>query len=320
MRGIVTMLIITLLVGCERRPIVDEVCTGYDGEGVASSVLVPVKVDWSESRITPSTNSYDDDYVHRVSLRFFPTDGSSAFERYLEGNIYDGYVWVPEGEYSVVAYNESIDDPYWEGVFDFVDVDDYDNFMAVLADEDEEYSTQAYKLASWSLDYYEVSDDTKSGDSELEQIKLMPLTCYVNITATVTNLSSAQSLYCDVSGFSDRVYMASGESHPTATVHRMELISREYSDDENKHGTTSHERLILEKSTDEESSLVLKFEILLADGTWHDPDEALEFDVSHQTTRYATDDYDLSAEFELPEISTGIDVDVWVDEEVITIF
>ncbi len=314
-------------VSCTRRPIVDYVC---DGSYSGVSAVIPVAVDWSISGITPTENSYDTegDYVHRVSLRFFPHDGSDPFDRYLEGNIYDGTIELPVGVYSVVAFNESIYDSYWNGVFEFTDVDDFDNFMVQLVDEDEEYSTEAYKLASWSLEEYEVTDamvvasraTTSTIESELEQIVLQPLTCYVKVTANIENLSSAQNVYCDVSGFSNKTYMASGESHSDQTTHAMELISRDYTDDENTHGAISHERLILTKSTYDEAEFKLKFEILLSDGTLHSPDEPLEFDVKHQLTRYATEDFELSADFSLPEMSGGIDVEGWENEEVVTIY
>lgn len=331
-RLVITGILFLFVVGCKRRPLVDEVCTTAE-----VTALIPVAIDWSESKITPSENSYDEDYVHRVSLRFFPHDGTAPFDRYLEDDVYSGEIELPVGTYSVVVFNESIYDPYWDGVFEFVNVDDYDNFMAELVDEDEEYSTEAYKLASWSLDDYEVTESmitkTRSATSRsttssceddmlsaLENIVLQPLTCYVNVTANIEYLSSAQGVYCDVSGFSSSVYMASGESHPDQTLHSMELTSREYTDDDNTHGGISEKRLVLTKSTDEAAEFKLAFEIMLSDGTLHTPDEPLEFDVSQQLTRYATDDYDLSADFTLPEVSSGIDIEEWVDEESITIY
>ncbi|MFR9602914.1 MAG: DUF5119 domain-containing protein [Rikenellaceae bacterium] len=319
--------------GCKRRPMVDEVC----GSASSTTALIPVNIDWSVSGIDPTEGDDGTDYVHRVSLRFFPLDGSAPFDRYLEEDIYSGSIELPEGEYSVVVFNESIYDAYWSDVFEFLNVDDYDEFMAELVDEDETYSTEAYKLASWSLDYYEVTEQmisqTRSTTSRsslsdydsqmlsvLEGVVLQPLTCYVNVIANIQNLSSAQSVSCDVSGFSDRVYMASGESHTNQTTHSLSLTSREYTDDENTHGAISNKRLILTKSTHEEAEFKLKFNVLLNDGTQHSPTEPLEFDVAHQVTRYATDDYDLSADFELPEVSSGIDIEGWEDEEVLTIY
>ncbi|MFI3282277.1 MAG: DUF5119 domain-containing protein [Rikenellaceae bacterium] len=334
MRHTFTFIILLCFAGCCRRPLVDEVCNGSSS---LSTALIPVAVDWSISGITPSDNTYDDDYVHRVSLRFFPHDGTAVFDRYLESSIYEGSIELPVGVYSVVVFNESIYDTYWEGVFNFVNVDDYDNFMAELVDEDEEYSTEAYKLASWSIDEFEVTESMVSVSraqtsrtilssyesemlSTLEGIVLQPLTCYINVTATIENLVSAQNVYCEVSGFSSSVYMASGDSHTDQTQHAMELTSRSYTDDENTHGSITQKRLVLTKSTHDAAEFKLKFEILLTDGTQHSPDEPLEFDVAHQVTRYATDDYDLSAEFSLPEVTGGIDVEGWGDDEIITIY
>ncbi len=336
MKRLFVVIVLFTTIGCTRRPLVDEVCE----EGTSSvTALIPVAIDWSISGISPTDYTYDTDgdYVHRVSLRFFPHDGTTPFDRYLESNIYTGYIEIPVGTYSVVVFNESIYDIYWDGVFNFINVDDYDNFMAELAEEDEEYSTEAYKLASWSLDEYEVTQSmiiaSRSTTSRavvssyeegmlsaLEEIVLLPLTCYVDVTANIENLASAQNVYCDVSGFSSRVYMASGESHTNQTTHAMELTSRTYTDDENTHGSITQKRLILTKSTHDEAEFKLSFEILLRDGSTHSPDEPLEFDVSHQVTRYATDDFELSADFSLPEVSGGIDVEGWQSEEVVTIY
>ncbi|MFI3302113.1 MAG: DUF5119 domain-containing protein [Rikenellaceae bacterium] len=327
MREFIAVALLLCTVSCTHRPLTDEVCSGsYSGV----TAIIPVAVDWSISGISPTENSYDTsgDYVHRVSLRFFPHDGTTPFDRYLEESIYSGTIELPAGVYSVVAFNESIYDSYWNGVFDFVEVDDFDNFMVQLVDEDEEYSTEAYKLASWSLEELEVTDAmvtasrTKGStiSTELENIILQPLTCYVRVTANIENLTSAQGVYCDVSGFSNKTYMASGESHADQTTHAMELITRSYTDDENTYGSITHERLILTKSTHEEAEFNLKFEILLTDGTTHSPDEPLEFNVNHQVTRYASDDFELSADFSLPEVSGGIDVEGWENEEVVTIY
>ncbi len=327
------VIFILMSVSCSRRPLVGEVCVDN-----LSTAVIPVAVDWSISGITPAEGVNDEDYVHRVSLRFFPVDGSEPFDRYLESNIYEGEIEVPIGEYSVVVFNESIYDTFWSDVYRFENVDDFDNFIAVLIEDElsAEYSTEAYKLASWSVEHFEVTQSmvnttrlaqsyTRLSSEEtrmlttLEDIILQPLTCYINVSANIQYLSSAQYVACEVTGFADRVYMASGESHSTQTLHKVELVDREYSDDENKHGTISESRLVLSKSTDDAAEYKLLFEIYLTDGTQHSPDEPLEFDVSHQVTRYATDDYDLSADLELPEVTSGIDVEGWSDEEVVTL-
>ncbi len=332
MRRIYLILTIFTL-SCSRRPLVNELC-----DASLSTAVIPVAVDWSISGITPSESATDDDYVHRVSLRFFPVEGGAAFDRYLEGDIYKGEIELPRGKYNVVVFNESIYDKFWDDVFEFENVDDFDNFIALLLEneEDEGHASEAYKLASWSMRDFEVTQSmvnatrleqglTRLSESDtrmvstLQDIVLRPLTCYINVSANIQYLSSAQYIACEVSGFANRVYMASGESHESQTLHNVELTEREYSDSQGKHGAISASKLAFTTSLDSQAEYKLKFEVTLTDGTKHTDTEPLEFDVAHQITRYATQDFDLSADFDLPEVSNGIDVDDWESDEVVTL-
>ncbi len=338
------LILITFLstLGCTRRPLVDA-CPAESGE----SATIGVTVDWSESGIESSESRSDDDYIHRVSFRFFPLDGSTPFDRYLEDNITEGEIYVPIGEYSLVVFNESIYDSYWQGAIEFENSDNYSLFAAYLSDESsttnpfyetsdsERISASALKLASWSIDRFVVSSEmalaTKSGlsDEDIEMLEALnpvtprPLTCTTTISVDVENLSSAATVYASLSGLSHKVFMASGDTHSTSVTHITQLTLRSWNDSSEQHGTISEERLTFSTPSEEQTHL-LTLDIVLVDGSLHSPDEELIFDVSDQilgatTTRYADSDLAASASISLPEVSGDIEVSEWGDSTEITI-
>jgi len=161
------------LVCCTRRPL--------ENEDVPAVARIPVHIDWSRSGLNPSNLSNtaslpEADQVHRVSIRFYPTDGSAPFDRYLEQNVVDGVIDVPIGSYKVIVFNETIDDtPWWSGAITFTDADNYDKFTAHAVPNDPAQWTKDFpfvhpgpnerviigpdprKLASWSLSDFEVT-------------------------------------------------------------------------------------------------------------------------------------------------------------------
>ncbi len=332
----VTLLLTTL--ACTRRRLCD-----CDNESLGESALLDVKVDWSISGITPLVdNRSDDDYVHRLSLRFFPKDGSAPFDRYLESNLFEGQIEVPVGDYSIVAFNESIVDPYWQGVVEFEDVDDYQNFAARIADESDrsqwdyfefddelDMGVEPYKLASWSLDDFYVSeamcsvtttlsDDEQAQKEALLAIILRPLTTTTTIYAQIENLASVYTLHASLEGLAERVNMRSGDTYSTTTTHIWQLTKRDWDDeDEQLHGTICGERLTF-TTPSEAATHTLTLEVLFVDGSRYEPDEALEYDVSDQIrglTRYADDELEATVSASLPYVSGDIEVESWSDDE-----
>ncbi len=341
MRSKFNILIILLLslISCKRRPLSDDVCQ-------RSTALIPVEIDWSISGINPTSESRTDgDYVHRVSLRFFPKDGSQPFDRYLEKSVFEGEIEVPIGSYSVVVFNESIYDPYWDGFIEFINVDDYDTFAVELVDNESGVSNEPLKLASWRLDNFGVTQamvnttrSTRTGDkyaalSPIDRemttsfipVTLQPITCYTTVSAHIENLSSAQRVEATFRGFAHRMYMASGESHSSTSSHKMRLSTVEWDDESEKvHGTISARMLTFDASADPDAKYELAMDVILVDGSQHTPQEPLIYDVTHQVmeqiTRYASDDFTLSCEFSVPQTEGGIGVDNWEDENIIDIY
>ena len=322
-----------IFTACERRPLEDDF-------GVTA--LIPVKIDWSRSNI-PVTEARGNGLVHRVSLRFFPKEGSPVFDRYLELNVIEGEIEVPVGEYSVVVFNESVYDIYWEDAITFSDVDSYDDFAAtIVADNaanypfyhplrDEELIVSPFLLASWSLDDFTVTEEMVANsrsstrrasradgqENALTKIVMRALTYNVNVTAHAENLSSAQLLQGAMRGFARTVYMASAETAQTPATHIFKLNSRVWDTGSSRHGTVSKSFLSFGRLPQDEK-YEINVDAVFIDGTIHE--EQLLWDVTDQVVAHPADaiDIDIDLDIQLPLITEGILVGDW-DDEVIKI-
>jgi len=264
-----------LLASCVRRPL--------EMEPIPQTARIPVHIDWSQSGLNPTnlTNTAslpEAEQVHRVTLRFYPTDGSPFFDKFMEANVIADTIELPVGEYKIIVFNESVDDtPWWAGAIYFTDDDNYDLFAAHAVPYDPTLWPQAFpfytaapgetilggpdprRLASWSLGYFDVTTDmvltsrgrapinqtaARSGtrtiyDTRLTNIVMRRLTYNVAVTAHVTNLVSILTNYCAVSGFANMVYMASALTTQSPSTKLFQLNGRVY-DANRVDGTTTH--------------------------------------------------------------------------------
>lgn len=297
---------------------------------------IPVKIDWSESGI-PVSQPVGEDYVHRVSIRFFPKDGSEAFDRYLEGNVSEGSIEVPIGKYAVIAFNESVSDPYWSNSITFSDVNDYSNFSATIVPDDislypiyetipgENIVVEPHKLASWSLDDLEITEDMAENScripessmitTALTHIKMRKLTYNVNVLAEVENLRSAQLIQGAIRGFSNKVYMASGVTAEAPSTHVFTFNGRKWTDDTQTNGTTEKNFSSFGLVPSTNGQYFLPMNVQFVTGEVYKPSTPLLYDVSSQANSYAKSDVKIRVKLALPYKEGGIDVDEWEDEE-----
>lgn len=309
---------------CERRSLFDD-CPG--------DVLIPVKIDWSVSGIAPNSGS-DADFVHRVSIRFFPKDGSPAFDRYLENNIFEGEINVPEGIYSVVVYNEAIDDIYWSDAIRFDHMDDYNLFSASIVEisplsydfyapqSGEIFSSGLLKLASWNLDHFEVARSSKdckecSGDvnNALTKVKLRRLAIPTHVVAEVTNLKSAMRMEAALTGIASKVYMASGKTVMSPTTHLFAFQSPVWNDETKTHGWVER-RLLTFGRLPQPSVYSLNMGVIFVTGERYTPATPLRYDVTDQVmSSKQDDDIEMRVSLILPEVDGDIIVGGWNEEE-----
>lgn len=309
---------------CERRSLYDN-CLG--------DTSIPVKVDWSISGITPTSRG-ETDFVHRVSIRFFPKDGSPAFDRYLESNVFEGVIHVPEGTYSVVVYNEAIDDVYWSDVIRFDNVDDYNLFSANIIEisplpydfytpEDGEiFAAEPFKLASWKLDHFVVSrsgeDCNECGDdmkNALTKVKLRRLITPVHVVAEVTNLNSAMRMEAALTGMVSKVYMASGESTTSPTTHLFAFRAPVWNDETKTHGWVERNLLSFGRMS-QPSAYLLHLGVIFVTGERHSPDIPMRYDVANQVISSHPDgNIEVRVNLSLPKVDSDIGVGDWDDED-----
>ncbi len=327
-----------LFIGCSAA--VTEPCSTL----APQSAMIAVAVDWSGSGLVDASMAQQLD-VHRLSLRFYPSDGSDPFERYLEVDLYSGSISVPIGSYSVVALNESISDTHWSGVFAFSNVDSYSDLSAELVTSDDGESGAAKQLASWSIDNFEVTANmTLStyevygiGDklvevtlSKYEQeqldallgIVMLPLTRNLNVSVTVENLGSAQQVTASVSGLARSINIVTGSVAVDPTTHSFELDSylydaesrSEYVASADDDGVVSASRVCLGHSDSLSSDYELNLSVNLIDGSTHYDDDMLTgVDISSTITQTASDsDYNVEHEISLPIVEgESVSVEEW---------
>ena len=337
-------LIALSLDSCERRPLEDE--------DLPPAALIPVKIDWSKTGFNFTTKD-GGSMVHRVSLRFYPKESyKPVFDVYLEGDVTEGLIKVPVGTYSVIVFNESVEDKgYWEGRINFTNENSYHEFAANAVPYNgnardllfpfykpqvgERLITEPLHLASWSLDHFEITEKMvlvsydekpKSYISEeeyemftsLTRIVMRPLTRPVNVTAQVENLVSSHINYLSMQGFTGKVYMASGQTTQSPTTYLFTLGKRKY-EANGKNGTASATFYSFGRTpapgTNKES-YTIGADILLITGEVHKPTPPLWFDVTGQVIP----DYDTKVEidveisYDLPFVEGGIAVDDWDDD------
>ncbi len=322
------------IASCERRPLEEELYI---------TARIPVKIDWSNSGINPATQSATDD-VHRVSIRFFPKDGSVPFDRYLNVNVFEGEIEVPLGSYSVVVFNEGIEDRgYWGDHIYFTDVNNYSQFAANLVEDKSRYdyypphtqemlAVEPLKLASWSADDYEITPETitrtrtkaKPGQQpdDTLRVSMRSLFYQSTVVARVTNLNSAldNGIHGALQGFANKVYMASGLTEQSPSTFLFRFNNRKWDDASKTNGTTEFSFLTF-GLLPAPAQYGLFVDILTADGKRYVPVDPLQFDITNQIDVQINISIGINIEvkIELPVVKGGIKIDDWDNDEIIII-
>ena len=338
--GLRSILALTVLMmvfdACQRRLL------EYDE--IYPAALIPVQIDWNATGFIVSGNNRD---VHKVSIRFFPKDGiGEVFDCYLETNVSQGEIAVPTGKYSVIVFNESLQDAtFWAGRIAFTDVNSYSDFTAnavLLSDAarlqqfpyyqpqpGEIFIVEPLRLASWSLPDFEVTNNmilVSQGQrppsiltaeentmfNALTQITMRALTRPIGVTARVENLSSARTMYFAMQGLASKVNMATGLA-TTPSTYLFILNGRQY--ESNQRNGTAQSSFLSFGRTPTPESYKIGADILLTSNELYDPAPPLLFDVTDEFNN-TNISINLNINIVLPFIEGGIAVDDWgVDEQ-----
>ena len=120
---ILPILLLSLLTGCERRPLEED---SYD------KALIPITIDWvTLAKLDPAT---DHDNLYRASVWFFSKDGAvfngKSYKEFLLNDPRGGTLELPVGHYSILILNNSVDD--FNGNVGFRGTDSYSTFEYYL--------------------------------------------------------------------------------------------------------------------------------------------------------------------------------------------
>ena len=329
---------------CQRRLLEDD--------DLSKAALIKVKIDWSRTGLDPLAKSDDANRIHRVSIRFFPKDGQPVFDLFLETNVTEGKILVPVGSYSVIIFNESVDDYYWQDGITFTDVNSYSNFAAnavpyansqreqqfpfYTPSVGERFVVEPLHLASWSLEHFEVtegmvlvshgrqaapyvSNEENNMLNALSNVIMRPLTHKVTLTARVENLASMYIGYMAFQGLANKVYMASALTTSTPTTYLFTLNGRKY-DADKKSGTTNNSFLSFGRTGSSGAvgeSYILAPDVLFITGELYNPTTPLRFDVTDQMKSQPASNFNIGVNisFKLPYVDGAIGVDDWEDVE-----
>ena len=269
-----------LLTGCQRRELYDEL--NY-------TAVIPVRIDWSLSGV-------DAQKMHRASVWFFPKDGTAPLEYRLEKDLTYDELNVPAGVYSVLIFNETVDNEDWNAVT-FQGIDKYETFAAMgvpdmvrgfyTRSDDSPMIKNPEPLAAWSLGKFEITTEMVERTREivstrsartledlvptLTQVKPLPRYERMTVVAYVHNLSSSMQATGKLDGMASGVYMASGEKTHVRAIHTFVLNGRQY-DPNDVDGTTRRTFNIfgvLPATMAHEVLDILDIDFLLTDGTMH---------------------------------------------------
>lgn len=301
------------------------------------SVQIRVLVDWSLSGIMPTKNE-SEDYVHRVSFRFFPKDGTKPFELYLEENVHEGVIEVPIGTYDVIVMNESVYDVYWTNIIRFHNIDDFENMSAEVCETNpnaydfyKPSSSEAFmidipKMASWSIQNYVVG---KQSSNDILLIPMQKLTHACRILATVKNLKSVSLMRGAKRGFAKRVYLASRATYNAPATLFFVFNGRKPQAGSATDGTTEYSFRSF-GALPIAAEYTIGVDVIMVDGRRYIPENAsdLEFNVTkhvmdyyaHQgVTRATADRIEIPISLSLPRVNGDIGVGEWGGDDTIVI-
>lgn len=298
LNSVFLLLLLLCFASCERRSLEDALPPDPTPKPESTLALIPMHIDWSQSKLVVEK-------IHRTSIWVFSHQGKAPVEYLLEGDVSNTTLKLPVGSYSLLVFNETIDNDDWRSI-SFSGTDAYETFTA-YARPDTKNPKQGYSdeiialppdaLAVWSLDLLEVTPEmvtvtqtraalkanhraidkenqaidkaTAAVDAALApftQVTPLPMTRIINIEAYVFNLSSAFSVTAHMQGVTQGVVLATGKPLEQTVTHRITLNGREYDTPDKKSGTTKASFLAFSMGTQVDNNNKLHLEFQLTNG------------------------------------------------------
>ncbi len=344
--------IVLSVFSCQRKPL-EELSVRH------TVALIPVKIDWSESGIhvdRESNNIGDEDYVQKVSFRFFPTDGSRPFEYYLEGqtkedgsSIYGGIIPVPIGEYDILAMNESVleEKMYWSEYYIFKNIDSYASisaqtlaksydftqppydFYAPYKLPDEQFQVPARKIASWRMDKFDVTEDLvrrshsaqtpAEVDSLTLDVLMRQLFVNINLSVEVENIKSLYKMRGVIKSLSTSKNLTTAVRGEEASSIMFQFDNKKIVSGESSTGTKKHTVRSFGPHifADPNEKYLLYLDVIMVDGKRYEGQDMV-FDITKEL-KEGIDDLEIDVELpllKLPVATVDPSLDDWEDDDV----
>ncbi len=313
------MVLLATLLSCKYQPI-------YNNEDqVSNSATIRFAIDWTQANIVLSE-------VSNLSIYAYAEDLGSPYVK-ISGNIDTAYINLPSGVYSLLIFNDAVEDIL--GV-SFTGSDSFGDFYAqsttrtstsdlyYSTSESEVFASKMGRLASWSLEGFEVTSEMISCSICEDSNKLVidtlinatpsAITRQCEVSVTIENLNNAQIVQATLIGFASGAYVASGETildSEQSILYSVDLNSYSYSNESD--GVVEGETTIFGLSTDTSTTYQVVIDIILGSGEL----SSFTRDVTEQMVEQSgsTIYIDLSSDDDkivLPESSgTGFGVDGW---------
>ena len=245
-------LLMVLFVSCERRPVDED---SYD------RAKVPVTIDWvTLANLDPDKNKED---IYRASVWFFSKDGAvfdgKSYKEFRLSDPRSGEVTLPIGHYSIIIFNNSIDE--FSDNVGFRGTDAYDTFEYYAKPATDSRAganpvSEPELLAAWRIAEYEVTpemvresrglssalteEERAQAQSDLKKLlNLQPerLTYTVHAKAYVSYLKSCnQPADAVLIGMAHSVKLASKEVSITPSSFSFQMNNRKYDTANPKNG------------------------------------------------------------------------------------
>lgn len=253
------LLLAVLLVGCERRPLEEE---------TIDRAIIPITIDWvTLAKMDPV---HDKDNLYRASVWFFCKDGApfngNRYKEFWFDDPRGGTVELPIGHYSVLIFNNSVDE--FSDNVGFRGTDRFDTFeyycqsvsvnpQNLGLDGEDTLVLEPDLLAAWRSYEYEVTPGMvrvsrsltdPMSDAERQQaeedlkrlLNLKPerLTYSVHASARILYLKSlARPADACLLGMAHSVRLASKEVSTTPSSFAFEMNNRKFDSSTSKHGS-----------------------------------------------------------------------------------
>ncbi len=268
----INLIALALLIAnaCQRQPLCEF------GEHT-NSARIELTIDWEESNM-------DTDNIYNISIYAYSQGDSLSYKK-VSGSIYSAYIDLPVGVYSLLVFNDFVDD--LQGMT-FSNDEKLNLFSVAITaqsdssdiyyqvESDEVLANELGQLARWQMSGLEVSEDmvwcsycqaeNYLNSTTILEVEPVSVTTPTIVEVSFENLNNAAYIEATIKGLASGVYLSSlnrFDSSDSTTLYSLELDSRTYSSSD---GVAKGEINTFGKLQDETLSYQAAIEVVLSNG------------------------------------------------------